>query len=93
MVSLDEVTPSLLASLSSKDDIFSLVVAHTEHAHGETTELDYKFAEAEHDAKHRFVGARKRIGISNDKIPFYMFQEDFNLWNQMETLSASQVRA
>ena len=78
-------------SLSTRDDIFSLISSHIEYCYGEATELHYNLSAAEHEATLKFVGARRQITFEEDDIPFYTFQEDFNLYSQMEVLAETQV--
>ena len=86
------ITPSSLVSLPSRDAIFSLMTSHSLHAHGETLDQDYDLEAAEHEAKLRFIGARRKIEFRVDDLPFYTFQEDFNLCNQMEVLAESMTQ-
>ena len=90
-VPLGEVTTSALVSLSTRDDIFSLVSEHAEYSYGELTELHYDLEAAEHEATLKFIGLRGQIKIDESEIPFYTFQEDFNLYNQLEVLAETQV--
>lgn len=91
MVPFGEVSPLVLVSLANRDDFYSLVATHGEYTHSTTTELNYDWATIEHKARQRFVGARGKIKFTAEDLPVYMFQEDFNLWNQMEVLAPKQV--
>ena len=55
------------------------------------TELHYDLEAAEHEATLKFIGLRGQIKIDESEIPFYTFQEDFNLYNQLEVLAETQV--
>ena len=90
MVSLGSATPSSLVSLPSRDAIFSLMKSHSQYE--EAGEPNYNLEAAEHEAKLRFIGARRKIDFRVDDLPFYTFQEDFNLCNQMEVLASSTMQ-
>ncbi|XP_067940321.1 E3 ubiquitin-protein ligase RNF213-like [Watersipora subatra] len=91
-VSLSDVTPSRLVSLTSRDEIFSIITAYTEFSSATTNDLLYDWDGAEHEVKVKFVGTRSRIVFKDSELSCYMFQEDFSLRNQIEVLKPAQEK-
>ena len=80
-----------IVSIHSYDEILSLVASHSEYELKETTSVTYNWAAIEQDVRHRYISNKPNIDFTEDQLKSYVYQEDFNLHNQMEALKNSQV--
>lgn len=83
-----------MIKLASKEELLGLISSHVEYQlNAETREQTptYNFPAAEREVFMKYVGQRRRIKCETEQLPSYMFQEDFNVLNQIEILSESQV--
>jgi len=90
-VPLSAVTPTNIISLSSGDELLNLIQSHSEYELRETTSVAYNWPAIEREVMHRYISNKPRIEFSRDQLPSYVYQEDFNLHNQMQTINDSQV--
>ena len=83
------MTPSQLVKVSSKEEVFSLFSECNKQMRERLTqEIDWVGIES--TARQRFAGRQRKIELHRG-LPFFMFQEDFNPWKQLEELKFTQV--
>ncbi|KAF6041591.1 hypothetical protein EB796_000104 [Bugula neritina] len=85
-----DVKSADIISLSSEDELLNLIQSHSEYELRETTSVTYNWPAIEREVIHRYISNKPRIEFSRDQLPSYVYQEDFNLHNQMQTINESQ---
>ncbi|KAF6032078.1 hypothetical protein EB796_009578 [Bugula neritina] len=91
-IKLSSANSSHVISIENCDELLDLVLAHGEYELRETTSVTYNWPAIEREVIHRYISNKPRIEFSRDQLPFYVYQEDFNLHNQMQTINESQER-
>lgn len=89
-----EVSSYTVITLGSKSALLGVISSHVEYRlNAETKEQipDYNLEAAERDVTLRYLGQRTKIMVAADDLPSYMFHEDFNVLNQIQALSETQV--
>ena len=80
-----------IVCLSNKKELLDLILAHSEYELKETTTTTYNWAAIEREVVQRFISNKPKISFSKEQLPCYVYQEDFNLHNQLQALHDTQV--
>lgn len=84
-----------MVTLTSEEQLLGLVASHIEYeldAESRQRTPKYNLQAAEREISQRFIGQRLKIKAPSEDLPAYMFEEDFNVLNQIAALSETQVR-
>lgn len=92
-VPVTDITKYLLASVSSLEDVISLITSHTEYQLDTETHVSYNLHNVEHDMRLKYAGAKAKIKAGSEEFNAlsYVFKEDFNMWSQIDILRPKQV--
>ncbi|XP_067936897.1 E3 ubiquitin-protein ligase rnf213-alpha-like [Watersipora subatra] len=89
-IALMDVNKPNLVSVSSEDEILSLVASHSQYELDAVSKKAYDWDAIEREVLHKYISSKPRIKFSKDDLPSFVYQEDFNLHNQMQALSVTQ---
>ncbi|XP_067935230.1 E3 ubiquitin-protein ligase rnf213-alpha-like [Watersipora subatra] len=90
-IRLSAVNHLNIVSLRSEDELLSLFAAHSEYEQEETTSVVYNWLDIEQEIKHRYIRNKAKISFSDETLPCYVFDGDFDLHKQMLALDEHQV--
>ena len=90
-VPLSAVSLLNVVCLREYEEILTLVATHSEYELKETTTTTYNWAAIEREVVQRFISNKPKISFSKEQLPCYVYQEDFNLHNQLQALHDTQV--
>ena len=88
---LSEVRPANVITLSGADELLNLITSHSEYELSGETSKDYDWPSIERQVILRYINNKPRITFSREQMAHYVYQEDFNLHNQIQTIDESQV--
>ena len=88
---LSEVRPANVITLSGPDELLNLITSHSEYELSGETSKDYDWPSIERQVILRYINNKPRITFSREQMAHYVYQEDFNLHNQIQTIDESQV--
>lgn len=93
MLPLALVRPSHVITLSGGDELLNLITSHSEYELSGETSKDYDWSSIERQVVLRYIQNKPRIQFNKDAMIHYVYQEDFNLHNQIKAIDESQVSA
>lgn len=87
------MSESSLVIIENKDILLSIIQQHGEYdlRAGAADPVTYDWEAAEREVYLRYIIDKPLINISKERIPTFIYQEDFTLYNQITALSHSQV--
>ncbi|XP_067937583.1 E3 ubiquitin-protein ligase rnf213-alpha-like [Watersipora subatra] len=91
-VPLVSVNTGNVISLSGKQELLDLILTHSEYELQETTSCRYNWQAIEREVLQKYISNKPKISFTTDQLPCFVYQEDFNLHNQMQALQDSQER-
>lgn len=88
---LSAVNSTSLVCVKHKEELLDMIQAHSEYERDNTIDITYNWVAIEQEVLRRYIGNKPRIAFTRDQLPYYVYQEDFNLHNQMQAIKDSQV--
>ena len=88
---MSAINSSNVLTLRGSDELVGVILSHSEYEMRETTRITYNWQEVERELVMRYCSNKPIIDFKPDQLQFYVFQEDFNLHNQLKSIGDSQV--
>lgn len=89
---MSSINSSHVVTLGNSEELIGVILSHSEYEMRETTRVTYNWQAIERELVMRYRTNRPILDFKPEQLQFYVFQEDFNLHNQLKSISDSQVR-
>ena len=73
------------------DELLGVILSHGEYEMKETTTVSYNWQAVEKELVMKYQSNKPSIDFKVEDLQYYVFQEDFNLHNQLKSINDSQV--
>ena len=80
-----------MVTFSGAEELLGVILSHSEYEVRETTHITYNWQAVERELVMRYISNKPISDFKPEQLQFYVFQEDFNLHNQLNSISDSQV--
>ena len=90
-VALSSINSANVVTFSGAEELLGVILSHSEYEVRETTHITYNWQAVERELVMRYVSNKPILDFKPEHLQFYVFQEDFNLHNQLKSISDSQV--
>ena len=90
-VKISAINRSSVVTLRGFDELIGVILSHSEHEIRETTCKTLNWQAAEREMIMKYCRNKPIIEFKLEQLQFYVFQDDFNLHNQLKSISGSQV--
>ena len=88
---LSSINSANVVTFSGAEELLGVILSHSEYEVRETTCITYNWQAVERELVMRYVSNKPILDFNPEQLQFYVFQEDFNLLNQLKSISDSQV--
>ena len=88
---LRSINSSNVVTMLGSDELLGVILSHGEYEMKETTTVSYNWQAVEKELVMKYQSNKPLIDFKVEDLQYYVFQEDFNLHNQLKSINDSQV--